>query len=149
MKDTQLVVHKELVVERSVEDAFRLFTEGIAEWWPLDRSYSVFEDQSDHPVMECHEGGRIYEVSKTGEEAEWGSVLEWDPPHLLRVRWHPGAAVADATEFVVRFTAVGHAVTKVDLVHTGWEQFGDGAGERYDGYNRGWDIVLGEYTAAT
>jgi hypothetical protein len=149
MKDTQLVVRKELVVERSVEDAFALFTEGIAEWWPLDRGHSIFDERSDHPVMECREGGRIYEVSAAGEEAEWVSVLEWDPPHLVRVRWHPGAAVADATEYVVRFAAAGEKATRVELVHTGWEHFGDGAFQRYDGYNRGWDIVLGEYAAAT
>jgi uncharacterized protein YndB with AHSA1/START domain len=147
MKDMQLVVRKELVVGRDVEEAFDLFTSGISSWWPLDRGHSVFGEESDHPVMECRAGGRVYEVSKGGEEAEWGTVLEFDRPRLLRVRWHPGAPAADATEFVVRFSPAGSGRTSLELVHTGWEHFGDEARERHHSYHTGWDIVLGEYAA--
>ena len=144
MKDTRLVVRKQLTIERSVEDGFRLFTTDIAAWWPLDRGHSIFGERSKHPVLEPKVGGRVYEISNDGDEAEWGSVVDIEPPHRLTIRWHPGSDPAQATEFTVTFAAT-ESGTRLQLEHTGWEQFGDEAAARYESYDHGWDVVLGEY----
>ncbi len=52
-------VKKSVTVNLSVEDAFRLFTEGIHTWWPL-ASHSIGEEDAESCVLEEKEGGRVY-----------------------------------------------------------------------------------------
>ncbi len=139
-----LEVRKQIVVERPREEAFRLFTEGFGEWWPL-RTHSVHAEQAQRAVFEPRLGGRIYEVAESGEEEEWGRVLAWDPPHSFTMSWQPNADAAAATEVTVRFEALPDGHTSLELVHTGWERLGDGAEEARANYDGGWDGVLGEY----
>ena len=42
---TGLGLRKQILVKAPQAEAFRLFTEGIGEWWPL-HTYSVHEDRS-------------------------------------------------------------------------------------------------------
>lgn len=141
-----LEVRKQIVVERPHGEAFRLFTEGIGEWWPL-RSHSVFEQRATRVVLEPRLGGRVYEVADDGAESDWGRVLAWDPPSSFAISWHPGREPETATEVRVRFEANGSGRTAIDLVHSGWEVLGDAAAATRDNYDGGWDAVLGEYLA--
>ena len=90
MNAPDLAVRKEVVVTRNVEDTFRIFTEELGEWWPLDSTYSVLQGEAVTAVMEPKEGGRIYELTADGREGDWGTVLEFDPPNGLTMQWHPG-----------------------------------------------------------
>jgi hypothetical protein len=143
---SELEVRKRIVVERPRDEAFRLFTEGIGEWWPL-RTHSVHEEQAARALFEPRIGGRVYEVASGGEEAEWGRVLAWDPPAGFTISWHPGRDPSAATEVSVRFEAETEQRTHIALVHRGWEALGEAASETRDGYDAGWDAVLGEYLA--
>jgi len=46
-------------VGRSVPDAFRLFTDGIGEWWPLKgTNFSYGRERADKIFLEAKPGGR-------------------------------------------------------------------------------------------
>ena len=139
-------VTKAVTVNRSLEEAFRIFTEGIATWWPLE-THSIHHDRATTVVLETRVGGRLYEVSEEGKEEDWGKVTAWEPPHRLACEWRlpPGSPIA--TDLEVRFLPEGDG-TRVELEHRGWERHGDGAAELRGRYVQGWDVVLGRYVVA-
>jgi uncharacterized protein YndB with AHSA1/START domain len=141
-----LVIRKSIVVQRPVDDAFRVFTEGIGDWWPFG-GHSIFDDQGETVVFEPRVGGRVYERSTSGEEGVWGTLTAWEPPHRLAMTWHPGREAETAQDLEVRFSPEGDG-TRVDLVHAGWERLGDRMAEISGHYDEGWDFVLGRYAAS-
>jgi uncharacterized protein YndB with AHSA1/START domain len=136
-------VEKTFQVRLPVERAFRLFTQEIHTWWPLE-SHSVGGDQAHTCVFESEAGGRIYEIQRDGTESEWGRVLAWEPPHRVTFTWHPGRQASTAQEVEVTFEETPGG-TSVRLTHRGWETLGEKAQETRRGYDTGWDKVLGRY----
>lgn len=112
-------IRESVWVDCPVEDAFRLFTEAFAQWWPL-ALYSKTGDEAETCVLEPWIGGRVFERTRSGEEHNWGSVVEWDPPKHLRFTWG-GFTRGDARGQTVdvEFQADTDG-TRVTLVHTGW-----------------------------
>jgi uncharacterized protein YndB with AHSA1/START domain len=145
MAATDLAVRRSVWVERGVEDAFRVFTDGMASWWPVE-THSL-HGEGAVPVVEGHEGGRVYERRPDGSEAPWGSVIAWEPPHRVVISWRVNPAAPAPTEVDVRFTAE-RGGTRVDLEHRGWEPFGAEAQEAMASYRNGWQFVLGRFAAA-
>ena len=142
---------KSISVKAPVERAFATFTDGIAQWWPLD-SHSVGAGRDDvrteTVLFEGRVAGRLYERMSDGQEAAWGEVLVWEPPGRIVLSWHPGYEDASkSTEIEVRFTPEGDG-TRVELEHRGWERLGERAAEAQAGYAGGWDAVLGMYAEA-
>lgn len=130
-------------VRLPVEQAFELFTVGIASWWPLD-TYSIGEEKAKSCVLEGKQGGRIYEIMDDGSEAEWGKVTTWEPPHKLAFTWHAGRDEATAQLVEVTFRAYEDG-TEFELIHSGWELLGDAGVTARESYERGWDTVLGQF----
>jgi hypothetical protein len=141
---TIVPVKKTIQVKLSVDDAFTLFTEKIHTWWPLDAAHSVGGEDTETCAIEGRVGGRVFETLKDGTEAVWGTVQVFDPPHVFATTWHPGNPSELATYLEVRFTAEGEG-TLLELTHSGWEARGEDAQKFRDGYNSGWDFVLGEF----
>jgi uncharacterized protein YndB with AHSA1/START domain len=140
--ETLAAIRKTLTVEASVETAFETFTRRMGDWWPGGH-HTVFDDRAG-VIVEESAGGRVYERSASGEEADWADVTAWEPPHRLVLRWRVNPERAP-TEVEVRFAPDGDR-TRVELEHRGWDQAGDAQGRAmYDG---GWDTVLGGYTDA-
>ncbi len=139
-------LRKSITVQRSIVDAFDLFTKGIARWWPY-RTYSVSQERTADCVMECRIGGRVYERRDDGETFDWAKVLVWEPPRCLVLGWHPGRPPETAQEVEVRFTDLGDA-TRVDLEHRDWAKLGDDAQASRTNYEGGWDFVLEQYREA-
>ena len=137
-----LVVRKSLHVAAPVEQAWEVFTERIGDWWPLG-SHSLLGERAETAHIEGRSGGRMYERAADGEEAHWGDVIAWEPPHRLVVAWHVNKERAEPTEWEVRFEPDGEG-TRVELEHRGWERYEDGA-EAAASYNEGWDVVLDPY----
>lgn len=135
-----------VTVPRTPEEAFRLYTEGITEWWPLE-THSVFERDATEAVFEGRKGGRIYEVHADGRESEWGRVLAWEPPSRVVCSWQPNPDRSATTEVEVRFREV-EGGTRVELEHRGWERLGDDAAAVRADYVGGWVLVLGAYEHA-
>ena len=134
---------KNVVVGVSVESAFRRFTAGIGEWWPLD-THSLGQKDAADCLFEQRIGGRLFEIQNDGTECVWGTVLRWEPPNAVAVSWHPGKDASLAGRVEVEFEAVEEG-TKVTLTHSGWERLGDEAVVTRAGYDTGWDVVLAQY----
>jgi uncharacterized protein YndB with AHSA1/START domain len=140
--DALAAIRKTLTVDASLETAFETFTKRMGDWWPRG-AYTVFDDRVA-VVFEEEAGGRVYERSPKGEEADWADVLAWEPPRRFVLRWRVNPE-GGPTEVEVRFTPENGA-TRVDLEHRGWDQVGDADGRAM--YASGWDTVLGGYSAA-
>ena len=77
-------------VRRGIEEAFRVFTDEIAAWWPV-AGHSVEPDQVEAVVLEGRLGGRLFERWHGGGEADWGRVVAWEPPERLVMTRQGGA----------------------------------------------------------
>jgi uncharacterized protein YndB with AHSA1/START domain len=131
-------VRKTVLVDFAPEEAFRLFTDGIASWWPVS-SHSYGHESVTNVVFEPRVGGRVYEVTPAGEQ-DWGAVRSFDPPSGFVLEWLIGRA--SGTEVEVRFTPEGQG-SRVELEHRGFE-----AAEPRENYATGWDVVLAPYVEA-
>lgn len=138
-------IHASVTIRRSPEEAFRVFTQEMGSWWPL-QAFSIAEDsegpvKAESVVFEEREGGRVYEVMSDGTEGTWATILAWDPPQRLVLAWKPNLTDNPPTELEVTFTAETDG-TRVDLEHRGWERLGDLAEEARAGYGENWGGVL-------
>lgn len=122
------------------DQAWALFTDRIGAWWPLP-THGLFGDRSAEVAFE---EGRLVERSVDGETTPWGEVQVWEPPQRLVLSWHPGGpADGPASTVEVTFRPDGDG-TRVELVHDGWQVFGEQAIARrrsYAGPNA-WGHVL-------
>lgn len=146
-------IRKTVRVERSTDEAFRVFVEEIDRWWPVDRFSRAADDQygegvtADRVVFEPRTGGRLYEVTSEGEEGTWAEVLVFDAPHRLILAWKPNDRQEPPTEVEVRFEPDGTG-TAIHLEHRGWERLGERADEARRGHDGGWQLPLERYVAA-
>jgi hypothetical protein len=136
-------IRKTIRVEAVAETAFDTFTKKLAAWWPL-ATHSIHRDRVAEMVFDEHPGGRLYERTATGEEADWADVLEFDRPRRLLLRWRVNPE-RPPTELEVRFEPEDGA-TRVELEHRGWAEAADPQGRA--NYDTGWDYVLGSYVEA-
>jgi uncharacterized protein YndB with AHSA1/START domain len=95
-------IRQSVHVDCPIEDAFHLFTERLADWWPLESC-----------TIEPYEGGRVVERTSSGEEVDWGTVTAWEPPR--RIEFTGDGGTVDV-EFSVEADG-----TRVTLTHTGWQ----------------------------
>ena len=136
-------IQQSVHVDCSLEDAFRLFTDGFAEWWPL-ALYSITGAKANRCEMEPWRDGRVFERTNEGEEHDWGSVLEWDPPKHLRLSWHPGSRDEGSQTVDVEFTVEAQG-TRVTVIHTGWEAHGVGVCSLQRDSLAMWQVALKNY----
>jgi uncharacterized protein YndB with AHSA1/START domain len=142
---TVTAVREDVHVDRPIEEAFRLFTDGIGEWWPLDEGYSFGGDKSKEIHLEPRAGGRLYERWVDGDEFEIGRVIECEVPHLIVFTWRSPHWQGD-TEVEVRFRPEGEG-TRVIVEHRAFDRLGpegEGAAARYAG---GWPRILHAFAA--
>lgn len=129
-----------------VAHAWAIWTAETTRWWP--RSHTVMCEPGLEVVFEARTGGRIFERTLDGVEADWGEILVWEPPRRLVYLWHLRADRADATEVEITFTPEGEATTRVEIEHRGWERLGTRGPGRRDANRAGWDGLLPHYVAA-
>jgi hypothetical protein len=136
-------VRRSVHVEVPPDVAFRVFTERVADWWPL-ATHSGYEEEA---ATIAFSGGRLVETSRAGVENVWGEVTAWDPPHAVTFTWNPNLEKDGHTEVEVRFTPNGSG-TRVELEHRAWDVLGPRARDTRDRYDHGWPPVLERYAAA-
>ena len=94
---------------------------------------------------EPHVGGRwITEGVHEGEPFFFdGRVLVYDPPRELSLEMGPFESGGVKGTSVVSFLLepLSDGVTRVELVHHGFESFGDAAEDTYDGFEGGWTAL--------
>lgn len=132
----------EFTVSAPPERAFLVWTDECSRWWP--QSHSMSGQSGFDVVFEPRAGGRIYEIGADGSEHDWGEVEIWEPPQRLRYAWYIFLEPERATTVEVTFVPDTDG-TRVRLVNSGFEVFGDGAGDRVMRVGSAWDGIAGEY----
>ncbi len=146
-------VRKRVRVERTIDDAFRLFVEDIDGWWPVERFSRAADDQYgdgvtvERVVFEPRQGGRLYEITSEGVEGSWAEVVAYEPPVRIVLAWKPNDRQEPPTEVDIRFEPDGDG-TIVSLEHRGWERLGERAAEARTGHDDGWRLPLERFAAA-
>ncbi|MEV7289256.1 SRPBCC family protein [Streptomyces sp. NPDC093252] len=121
-------VRKSVVVPVPPADAFRAFTERLADWWPP--SHVLLTTPRTGLAMEPRAGGRYYEWDAEGQEVDWGRVLTWEPPHRLLLTWRVDGSFRPlpddegASEIEVLFTPEPGGGTRVELAHIRLDRLG-------------------------
>jgi uncharacterized protein YndB with AHSA1/START domain len=145
-EEQEMPAHRAIVVRESVqvelrqEQAFRLFTEGITEWWPLEEGYSFGGERTVEVHLDPWVGGRFYETWVDGDEFQTGRVIECDRPHRIVFTWRDEHERGEM-EVEVRFTPEGDG-TLVTVEHRGFERLGPGGKELAARYSGGWPRVV-------
>jgi hypothetical protein len=107
------------------EDAFRIFTEDIDQWWRGGMKFRTMGGNRSIIHLEPHVGGRLFESIASGSETrivETGLVTVWSPPAHLVFEWRAvNFAPAEKTEVEVVFTP-SPSGTLVTLTHRGWSR---------------------------
>ncbi len=134
-------VVKTITVKCPPDRAFHAFTAEIDKWWPF-ASHSIGR-AARTCIIEGRVGGRVYQRSGDGSEAEWGQVVDWDPPRRFAMTWRVGLAPEQAQLVALDFARVPDG-TQVRLTHSGWEKLGDAtaAAARRGDYAKGWVLVF-------
>lgn len=135
-------VVKSIIVARSADDAFRLYTQDMGKWWPKP-THSLGKDKVEDVVIEGRVGGRIYERWQDGTEQAWGTVLAWEAPRRIVHTWHVSTDPAHSSEVELRFMPIGANRTRVTLEHRHWERMAvPSARDMRESYNQGWEGVF-------
>jgi uncharacterized protein YndB with AHSA1/START domain len=120
-------VRKVVRVQAPLEVAWRVFTEQMGTWWPLD-NYKIGKPKAVDALVEPRVGGRWFERGDDGTTCDWGTVLTWEPPTRLVLSWD---ITADwqydpnlKTEIEIRFIPDGKNTTRVELEHRYLDRFG-------------------------
>lgn len=149
-KITPATVRKMLTVKADPAKAFNVFVRRIHEWSPASHSLT---GARTGVIIEPRVGGRWYETGEGGAEANWGKVIEWEPPHRLLLAWQLDARCAYdpelITEIEVLFRAVAEGKTQVEFEHRNIERFGTAAADvlaSLDGKD-GWGGSLAQFAA--
>lgn len=120
-------VRKEVSVEAPQAVAWRVFTEKMGTWWPLD-NYKIGKAKAVDAVIEPHVGGRWYELGDDGSTCDWGRVLVWEPHSRLVLTWDISADWQPdpnlKTELELRFIVDGKNRTRVELEHRRLDRYG-------------------------
>ena len=141
-------VRKSITVRTTPERAFAVFTAGVDGWWP--RRHHIGRSPMRRVVFEGHVGGRCYTEQEDGSEADFGSVLVWDPPRRFVMAWQVTTDwkyepdLARSSEVEVVFTQVGSGETRVDLEHGHFERYGPAGAAMRDAVDTpaGWSETL-------
>ena len=146
-------VRKTMLVNAPQAHAFAVFTERLADWWPLQR-YHIGSQAAQTAILEPRVGGRWFERAADGTECDWGRVLVWEPPHRLVLSWDIGADWQFhpdlGTEVDVRFIAEGSDTTRVELEHRRLERYAEKAAEMRTIFDSdgGWSALLQSFAQA-
>ncbi len=130
--------------------AFEIFVD-MAAWWPLEkRSMSLY--QAGAPArslsVEARAGGRIVELAADDTEHHWGTFRVFDPHAHLQLDFHMGLPADQTGQVDVTVTPLTTTTTRVELVHSNWEGYGDMADMMLSGYGASWDMLFADCYAA-
>ncbi len=139
-----IVVSVELAA--SPARAFRTFTSGFADWWPV-ATHSLSRQAATRCLLHATTGGALEERAPDGARHLWGTVEAIEPGRSLRFTWHPGREADTAQWVFVTFEPLATG-TRATLTHGGWEALGEIAPILRREYLSGWQFVFGEIFAA-
>jgi uncharacterized protein YndB with AHSA1/START domain len=121
-------LHLSFNVACTAEHAWATWAQGTSTWCPV--SHTGAGEPGLAIVLELFAGGRIFERTRDGREADWARIVAWEPPRRLVYTWHLRQDEADATEVEIRFEERSAGATTVTIEHRGWERLGDRGPDR-------------------
>jgi uncharacterized protein YndB with AHSA1/START domain len=141
-------VQVQIIVEATIERAFRSFTEDFDRIKP--REHNMLDVEIEETVFEPREGGRIFDRGVDGSECHWARVLVFEPPHLvvfswdISPQWQIETDHERTSEVEVRFFAEGSGRTRVELEHRNLDRHGEGWQAERDSVESegGWPLYL-------
>jgi uncharacterized protein YndB with AHSA1/START domain len=147
------VVHRQIVVQAPIEEAFTTFTDRFGDIKPPE--HNLLAAPIAETVFEPRVGGHIYDRAVDGTVCRWARVLAYEPPHRVVFSWDIGPTwqletePGNTSEVEVRFVPEDDGRTRVELEHRnldrhgpGWEAVRDGVG-----HDQGWPLYLDRYAA--
>jgi hypothetical protein len=112
-------------VKVAQDDAFRIFTEEIDQWWRRGLKYRVARGMRGILHLEPKAFGRLFESFETDagvNVVETGRVTVWEPPARLVFEWRAvNFAPDEKTVVEVVFEGRGEG-TLVTVTHRGWSK---------------------------
>ena len=145
-------IRKTLLLAATPAKAFEVFTAKFDRWWP--RTHYIGTSPLVRATIEPGVGGRWYSTHENGQDAPWGEVLVWEPPHRLILAWRIshewGYVPTLLTEVEVQFIALDDKRTRVELEHRHLERMGDTpkVEETIRSMDQGWGMILGRFQEA-
>ena len=145
---TATVVTASIEVDAVIDEAFKVFTQDMASWWPAE--HHILQAPLKEMVFDARVGGDIYDVGTDGSECRWGRVLAYDPPSRIVFGWKvsPQWGIEEdpdrTSEVEVRFSEITASRTRVEVEHRHIERHGDG----WEGMHQavasegGWPLTL-------
>ena len=135
---------KNVEVPCGQREAFEIFVDEMATWWPLDKfSASVKYGKTARSLrLDPRVGGQIVETSTEGVEHLWGTITAYERYDRVRMDLHIGLPQETASVVEVRFTRLSDERTQVVLTQTEWERFGEFAEMMINGYPKGWQVIF-------
>jgi uncharacterized protein YndB with AHSA1/START domain len=146
-------VRKVVAVQAPPAVAWRVFTEKMGAWWPLD-THKIGKAKAVDAVIEPRAGGRWYERGDDGSTCDWGRVLSWEPHSRLVLSWDISADWQPdptlKTEIEVRFIDDGENRTRVELEHRHLDRYGARRDQMRGIFDseRGWGGLLASFARA-
>ena len=146
-------VRQSVLVRSARAHTSETFVATMGVWWPKN-PFSAGKDRVRDVTVERHVGGRVYETWADGTEVNWGELLAWEPPGRFAMTWE---IVSALTEVELTFAELGPALTRVCVVHSGWEKLSDEqlaeacalpGGYLGGSFDKGWAIILGRLAEA-
>jgi uncharacterized protein YndB with AHSA1/START domain len=141
-------VRTQIVVEASIDRAFRVFTEEFGSFKPPE--HNLLSAEIAETVFEPRVGGYLYDRGVDGSECRWARVLAYEPPNRVVISWDIGPQwqletdLEKTSEVEVRFVPETPERTLVELEHRNLERHGEGweAVREGVGGDGGWPLYL-------
>ncbi|MCU1491130.1 MAG: Activator of Hsp90 ATPase 1 family protein [Acidimicrobiaceae bacterium] len=149
----QAVVHREVVVNAPIDNAFATFVERFGDFKP--KEHNLLGAPITGTTFEPQVGGHIFDRAEDGSECHWARVLVYDPPDRVVFSWDISplwqleSDTSHASEVEVRFVAESPDRTRLVLEHRNIDRHGpgwEGIREGVEG-EAGWPLYLARYAA--
>ena len=146
-------IRKSIVVDASIERAFKVFTEGFGSFKPPE--HNLLGVAVAATVFEPRVGGHLYDRGVDGSECRFARVLAYEPPHRVVIswdispQWQLETDPDKTSEVEVRFIPEASNRTRVELEHRNLQRHGqgwDGVREGVGGAE-GWPLYLQRFAA--
>jgi uncharacterized protein YndB with AHSA1/START domain len=131
------VIRKSILLHCPLDEAFRLFTARISEWWP--KTHRLTKDPDSELFLEPD--GRFWERARDGREIELGRVLAWEPPHRLALDFYLGTNPNQPTALEVTFASELEG-TRVTIHHRSKPESEELWTLRAPVFEKSWEAVL-------
>nr|WP_295927649.1 SRPBCC family protein [uncultured Dyadobacter sp.] len=146
-------ITRKITVTHNPADAFRYFVYNLNAWWPKEYTWSAEKLVEIRIAPQIN--GLCTEIGPLGFRCDWGRVIDFEEGLRLSFTWQispqriPEPDSDKASLVTILFTRSPSNTTDITLIHSNFENHGDGAAE-YAGAmdsEQGWPKILDAFKA--